>query len=75
MPSLKDSAFAIAEQVCEVQAILRDEKHSRIMRDVAFARIRALMSEERLMRALYEIGKMPPETPLGNIGASKGAAN
>ena len=61
---MQDKVFAICERVAEAQAVLHDHiecgKHSAA--DVV-SRINALLSEEGLLRALYDVGYFPANTP------------
>ena len=58
--------WAICERVAEVQALLDDHvagrKHSAA--DVV-AKARAVLSEPELLRAIFNVGYFPPNTPPG----------
>jgi hypothetical protein len=57
---------AICERVAEVQALLHDHiecgKHSAA--DVV-AKVQAVLSEPELLRAMFDVGYFPPNTPPG----------
>jgi hypothetical protein len=61
---MRDSVFAICERVAEVQALLHDHiecgKHTTA--DV-IAKAQAVLSESELLRAMFEVGYFPPNTP------------
>lgn len=63
MASLQDNALALAERAAEVQAILHDQEIDAITTNEALRRIRAVMVEEGLLRAMHEVGYFPPDTP------------
>jgi hypothetical protein len=56
--------FAICDSVAEAQAILHDHlecgKHSPAE---ALAKLQRVLSEDGLLRALYDVGYFPPTTP------------
>ena len=60
--------WAICERVAEVQALLHDHiecgKHSAA--DVV-AKAQAVLSESELLRAMFDVGYFPPNTPPDNI--------
>lgn len=60
----KQSTFAICERVAEAQAILNDhtEGGRRTAAEVVKA-LAALFREEGLLRAMWEVGYFPPDTP------------
>lgn len=70
MSDLQQHAFAICDRVAEVQAILHDHleggKHSAAE---VVAKVAALMAEEGLLRAMYEVGYFPPDTPPPRMNA------
>jgi hypothetical protein len=59
-----EQAFAIYERVAEVQALLHDRlecgKHTAA--DVV-AKAQAVLSEPELLRAMWNVGYFPPNTP------------
>ena len=59
-----EQVFAICERVAEVQALLHDHiecgKHSAA--DVV-AKAQAVLSESELLRAMFDVGYFPPNTP------------
>jgi hypothetical protein len=61
-----EQAFAICERVAEVQALLHDYlecgKHSAAAADV-IAKTQAVLSEPELLRAMFDAGYFPPNTP------------
>ena len=60
--------WAICERVAEVQALLHDHvecgKHS--VADVV-AKAQSVLSEAELLRAMFDVGYFPPNTPPDNI--------
>ena len=60
------AALAVCERVAEVQALLDDHiaggKHSAA--DVV-AKAQAVLSEAELLRAMFDVGYFPPNTPPG----------
>jgi hypothetical protein len=60
-----EAALAICQRVAEVQALLNDHlaggKHSAA--DVV-AKAQAVLSEPELLRAMFDVGYFPPNTPL-----------
>jgi putative heme degradation protein len=60
-----EAARAICQRVAEVQALLNDHlagsKHSAA--DVV-AKAQAVLSEPELLRAMFDVGYFPPNTPL-----------
>jgi hypothetical protein len=63
MTSLRDSALALAERAAEVQDVLDDARHGTLSRETAYERIRAVMAEEGLLRAMHEVGYFPENAP------------
>jgi hypothetical protein len=63
---MKESAWAICERVAEVQALLDDHvaggKHSAAD---AVANAQAVLTEPELLRAMFDVGYFPPNTPPG----------
>jgi hypothetical protein len=61
---MSEAVFAIWERVAEVQALLDDHiaggKHSAA--DVV-AKAQAVLSEPELLRAMFDVGYFPPNTP------------
>jgi hypothetical protein len=61
---MTESVFAICEGVAEVQALLHDHiecgKHTAA--DVV-AKAQAVLSESALLRAMFDVGYFPPNTP------------
>ena len=61
---MKESVWAICDRVAEVQALLHDHiecgKHSAV--DVA-AKAQVVLSEPELLRAMFDVGYFPPNTP------------
>jgi|HubBroStandDraft_6_1064221.scaffolds.fasta_scaffold74300_2 hypothetical protein len=61
---MKESVWEICERVAEVQALLDDHiaggKHSAA--DVV-AKAQAVLSESELLRAMFDVGYFPPNTP------------
>jgi hypothetical protein len=59
-----EQAFAICERVAEVQALLDDHvaggKHSAAE---VVAKAPAVLSESALLRAMFDVGYFPPNTP------------
>jgi hypothetical protein len=65
---MKESVWAICDRVAEVQALLDDHvaggKHSAA--DV-IAKAQAVLSESELLRAMFDVGYFPPNTPPDTI--------
>ncbi len=63
-PPATEQVFAICERVAEVRALLHDRvecgKHSAA--DVV-AKAQAVLSEPELLRAMFDVGYFPPNTP------------
>jgi hypothetical protein len=59
-----EQVFAICERVAEVQALLDDHiaggKHSAAG---VVAKAQAILSEPALLRAMFDVGYFPPNTP------------
>ena len=59
-----EQVFAICERVAEVQALLDDHiaggKHSAAG---VVAKAQAILSEPALLRAMFDVGYIPPNTP------------
>jgi hypothetical protein len=57
--------WAICERVAEVQALLHDHvecgKHSAAN---VMAKAQAVLTEPELLRAMFDVGYFPPNTPL-----------
>ena len=64
--AMPDAALAICERVAEVQALL-DEHLAGGKRSAAevVAKAQAVLSESTLLRAMFDVGYFPPNTPLG----------
>ena len=61
---MQEDVFAICERVAEAQAILNDHREGgRYSADEVVAKLDALLAEEGLLRAMYEVGYFPPTTP------------
>ena len=64
MTDMKANAWAICERVAEAQALLHDHLEGRrFTADEIVRKIAALMNEEGLLRAMWEVGYFPPDTP------------
>ena len=64
MTDIKSSAWAICDRVAEAQALLHDQLESgRFTSDEIVKKLAALMSEEGLLRAMWEVGYFPPNNP------------
>jgi hypothetical protein len=64
MTEMQASAWAICERVAEAQALLNDHTEGdRFTNDELVRKLAALMAEEGLLRAMWEIGYFPPDTP------------
>lgn len=60
----RERVFAICEQVAELQAILHDTvKDTRLSREETSARIEAIMSDDAVLRAMFDVGYLPQDTP------------
>jgi hypothetical protein len=61
---MSEAVFAICERVAEVQSLLDDHiaggKHTAA--DVV-AKAQAVLSETELLRAMFDVGNFPPNTP------------
>jgi hypothetical protein len=59
-----EAALAICERVAEVQALLDDHlaRGNHSAADVV-AKAKAVLSESALLRALFDVGYFPPNTP------------
>jgi hypothetical protein len=59
-----EQAFAICERVAEVQAVLHDlfECGKHTAADVV-AKAQTVLSEPELLRAMFDVGYFPPNTP------------
>ena len=64
MKDLQASAWEVCERVAEAQALLHDhvedKKHTATE---VVARLDALFKENGLLRAMWEVGYFPPDTP------------
>ena len=64
MTDIKANAWAICERVPEAQAMLNDHlEGGRFTADAIVRKLAALMNEEGLLRAMWEVGYFPPDTP------------
>lgn len=64
MSDLKASAWAICERVAEAQALLHDHVEcGKYTADEVVRKVSALLSEAGLIRAMWEVGYFPPDTP------------
>ena len=64
MTDIQASALAICERVEEAQTILNDHiEGGRFTADELVRKLTALMAEEGLLRAMWEVGYFPPATP------------
>jgi hypothetical protein len=64
MTDIKTNAWAICERVAEAQAMLNDHlEGGRSTADEIVRKLGALMNEEGLLRAMWEVGYFPPDTP------------
>jgi hypothetical protein len=67
MTDIKATTWAICERVAEAQAMLHDHlEGGRFSADELVRKLSALMAEEGLLRAMWEVGYFPPDTPLPN---------
>jgi hypothetical protein len=67
MTDMKASAWAICERVAEAQTLVNDHlEGGRFTADVIVRKLAALMKEEGLLRAMWEVGYFPPDTPPPN---------
>jgi hypothetical protein len=58
------SAWAICDRVAEAQALLHDHTESgRFTAEELVGKLAALLAEEGLLRAMWEVGYFPPDTP------------
>jgi hypothetical protein len=64
MTDMQASAWAICERVAEAQALLHDHTEGgRFTSNKLVRKLAALMAEEGLLRAMWEVGYLPPDTP------------
>ena len=64
MKDIKAHARAICERVAEAQAMLHEHlEGGRFTADEIVRKLAALMKEEGLLRAMWEVGYFPPDTP------------
>jgi len=64
MTDIKANAWAICERVAEAQAMLHDHlEGGRFTADEIVRKLGALVKEEGLLRAMWEVGYFPPDTP------------
>ena len=64
MTDIQASAWAICDRVAEAQALLHDHLESgSYTADELVRKLAALMAEEALKRAMWEVGYFPPNTP------------
>jgi hypothetical protein len=60
----RERVFAICERVAELQATLHDAvKDRRLSPGEASARVEAIMSEDAVLRAMFDVGYLSPNTP------------
>jgi hypothetical protein len=64
MTDIKANAWAICERVTEAQALLHDHiDGGRSTANEVVRKLAAIMAEEGLLRAMWEVGYFPPDTP------------
>jgi hypothetical protein len=64
MTNIQASAWAICERVAEAQALLHDHAEGdQFTVDELVRKLAAIMAEEGLLRATWEVGYFPPDTP------------
>lgn len=64
MTDFKANAWAICERVAEAQAMLNVHiEGDRFTADELVRKLAALMTEDGLLRAMWEVGYFPPDTP------------
>ena len=63
MTEIQSSAWAVCDRVAEAQAILHDHENGRFTSDEFVKKLAALLSEDGLLRAMWEVGYFPPDTP------------
>jgi hypothetical protein len=64
MTEMQASAWAICERVAEAQTLLNDHlEGGRFTADELVRKLAALMAEEGLLRAMWEVDYFPPDTP------------
>lgn len=64
MTNIQAKAWAICERVAEAQALLNDHlEGGRFTADELVRKLAVLMAEEGLLRAMWEVGYFPPDTP------------
>ena len=64
MTDIKAHAWAICKRVAEAQALLNDHlEGGRFTADDVVRKLAAIMAEEGLLRAMWEVGYFPPDTP------------
>lgn len=64
MTELKTSAWAICDRVAEAQALLNDHTEGgRFTADELVRKLAAIMAEKGLLRAMWEVGYFPSNTP------------
>jgi hypothetical protein len=61
---MKESVWAICERVAEVQALLHDHvTGGKLSPADVVAKAQAVLSEAALLRAMFDVGYFPPNTP------------
>lgn len=64
MTEIKSAAWAICDRLAEAQALLHDHLESgRFTSDEIVKKLAALMSEEGLLRAMWQLEYFSPDTP------------
>ena len=64
MSDMQASAWAICERVAEAQALLHDHTAGgQVTADELVRKLAAIVAEEALLRAMWEVGYFPPDTP------------
>jgi hypothetical protein len=64
MTDIKANTWAICGRVAEARAMLHDHlEGGRFTADEIVRKLAALMKEEGLLRAMWEVGYFPPDTP------------
>ena len=64
MKDIKASAWAICDRVADAQALLHDHlEGGRFTPDELVRKLAALMAEEALLRAMWEVGYFPRDNP------------
>lgn len=62
MTDIRACAWAICDRVAEAQALLHDHlEGGRFTTDEMVRKLAALMAQEALLRAIWEVGYFPPD--------------